>query len=146
MRVEFTKHDRNGRVACEWTATRAKRSTVPGSYMPAGRDIPHDLGQFVVEATVGVADGFWGMIDRGAAFRSTGRKVTKPGRAIIREHRAELDAAEVIAGTHLAEWRNAGSSPVCAALDAAMTQWSELGDGDSIAFEWPSPVGVVSHL
>jgi len=69
MRVEFTKHEKNGRVACAWTATRGKRTEVPGSYMPAGKDIPHDLGQYVVEAATGYADGFWGLIDRGAARR-----------------------------------------------------------------------------
>ena len=105
MRVEFTKHEKNGRVACAWTATRGKRTEVPGSLMPAGKDIPHDLGQYVVEAATGYADGFWGLIDRGATFKSTGRKATRPGRAIIRDHRAELDASEGLAGAHLAAWR-----------------------------------------
>lgn len=141
MRVEFTKHEKNGRVACAWTATRGKRTEVPGSYMPAGKDIPHDLGQYVVEAATGYTDGFWGLIDRGATFKSTGRKSTRPGRAIIRDHRAELDASEGLAGAHLAAWRAGEISDVGGALTVAYDQWQALSPGEHLVFEWPSPAG-----
>jgi len=144
MRVEFTKHEKNGRVACAWTATRGKRTEVPGSYMPAGKDIPHDLGQYVVEAATGYADGFWGLIDRGATFKSTGRKATRPGRAIIRDHRAELDASEGLAGAHLAAWRAGEISDVSDALTVAYDQWQALAPGEHLVFEWPSPAGTVA--
>jgi len=143
MRVEFTKHTKGDRVACSWVATPAKRKGVPGSYMPAGRDLPHDLGQYVVEAAAGIPEGFWGLIDRGATFKSTGRTATKPGRAIIREHRAELDASEVTAGIHIETWRAGGHDEVSPHLDRALEQWRSLEPGGRIVFDWPSPVGTV---
>lgn len=146
MRVEFTKYEKNGRVACMWVATLGRRTEVPGAFMPAGKDIPHDLGQYVVEAAAGVRDGFWGLIERGATFKSTGRKATKPGRAIIREHREELDASEVVAGLHIATWRAGEPGEIATHLDRALAQWRSLAPGEGILVEWPSPVGVVRRL
>ena len=105
MRVEFTSPSERHRL-CGWTAYRGKgeRSVVPGSVMAAGAGLPHDIGQYVVEAATGLRTGFWGLVERGATFKSTGRRITKPGRALIVAHRAELDDAERIAGEHLARW------------------------------------------
>ncbi|MDQ6614797.1 MAG: hypothetical protein M3083_08635 [Actinomycetota bacterium] len=36
----------------------------------------------------------WGLVAQGATFKSTGRKVTRPGQHVIVEHRADLMAAE----------------------------------------------------
>ena len=69
--------------------------------MAAGAGLPHDLAQYVVEATFGVTTGFWGLVARGATFKSTGRRITKPGRALVVAHRASLDAAERLAGEHV---------------------------------------------
>src|SRR4051794_35978222 len=105
MQVTFTRHDAKGRRACSWHATRAKRVRVPGPYMAAGAGLPHDLAQYVVEAAVGFDNGFWGLVARGATFRSTGRKRTKPGRAIIAANRDALDESEQVAAVHLEAWR-----------------------------------------
>ena len=74
----------------------------------------------------------------------TGRKATRPGRAIIRDHRAELDASEGLAGAHLAAWRAGEISDVSDALTVAYDQWQALAPGEHLVFEWPSPAGTVA--
>jgi hypothetical protein len=109
--------------------------------MAVGRRLPHDLAQYVVEAGTGYANGFWGLIAKGATFKSTGRKRTKPGRAVIVEHRAELIDSEVLAGRHLRAWGEEEATPVTEALDAAHDQWQQLLLGERLVFEWPSSHG-----
>ena len=67
MRVDFYKLD-GGRL-CGWVATPPKRRSFQGTTMAAGRDIPHDLGQFVVELALGLQEGFWGLLANGATFK-----------------------------------------------------------------------------
>jgi hypothetical protein len=57
MRVTFLRHETKGRLACSWEALRGKRTRVPGPYMGVGRDLPHDLAQYVVEAAAEVEHG-----------------------------------------------------------------------------------------
>jgi hypothetical protein len=111
--------------------------------MAAGKGIPHDLAQYVVEAATGYRNGFWGLVARGATFKSTGRRRTKPGRAVIAEHRAELAGAETLAGLHLERWKAGDSSIVSNALSRAFCQWGTLSVGERLGFDWPSPVGVI---
>jgi hypothetical protein len=145
VRVEFYKPSEK-RDLCTWQAYRGKRTVVPGPQMAAGKTIPHDLAQYVIEAGTGYANGFWGLLAKGATFKSTGRKRTKPGRAVIVEHRAELMDSEVLAGRHLQEWAAATATPVTQALDAALDQWRQLVLGQRLVFEWPSPHGrIVRH-
>ena len=76
--------------------------------MAGEKGIPHDLAQYVIEAETGYRDGFWELISKGATFKSTGRRRTKPGRAVIADHRDELAGAEKLAlGAPLsvASWR-----------------------------------------
>ena len=142
MRVEFYRDD-EARVA-GWDALRGRRTRVPGSIMALGRgDLSHDLAQYVVEAATGYRNGFWGLLARGATFRSTGRRRTAPGRALIAAHRAELQASEGLAFGHLQAWRAGRASPVTEALDAAAAQFSSLGPGERLVFSWPSCVGEV---
>src|SRR3984957_11184653 len=126
MRVSFVKLDNKGRGGCRWDAVRGKRTKVPGTTMAVGRDIPHDLAQYVIEAATGCRNGFWGLVARGATFKSTGRRRTKPGRAIIAAHRADLAGSEKLAGAHLAAWRAGAQNDVTAALDRAFEQWRQL--------------------
>jgi hypothetical protein len=111
--------------------------------MAGGKGIPHDLAQYVIEAATGYRNGFWHLVAKGATFKSTGRRRTKPGRALIAGHRAELAGAEQQAGLHLARWRAGDASSVSDALDRALSQWNGLGTGQRLAFDWPSPTGVV---
>jgi hypothetical protein len=143
MRVEFYKSDVHGRPQSAWEATRGKRTRVPGTVMAAGKGIPHDLAQYVIEAATGYPHGFWDLVAKGATFKSTGRRTTKPGRAVIAEHRSELAGAEKLAGRHLGLWRAGEDSPVSAALSRAFEQWSELSGHERLTFDWPSPIGVV---
>ena len=142
MQVTFFKPSEKHRL-CAWTAVRGRRTVVPGTVMAAGTGLPHDLAQYVVEATFGVATGFWGLVARGATFKSTGRRVTKPGRAVIVAHRASLDAAERLAGDHVARWQEGRPTEAAAPLSAALDAWQRLQLGDGLAFHWPEPAGVV---
>ena len=142
MRVEFHKPSEKRRL-CAWEAYRGNRTIVPGSTMGVGESIPHDLAQYVIEAATGYQHGFWGLVALGATFKSTGRKRTKPGRAVIAEHRAELIESEALAGEHLTSWAKGESTPVTDALTTAFEQWRELELGDRLVFEWPSPTGVI---
>ena len=111
--------------------------------MAAGKGIPHDLAQYVIEAATGYENGFWDLVAKGATFKSTGRRKTKPGRAVIADHRSELAGAENLAGLHLALWKAGDPSPVSDALSRALEQWNGLSEGDRLVFEWPSSTGVI---
>ena len=123
---------------------RGKRTVAPGSTMAAGKGLPHDLTQYVIEAATGYERGFWGLLAAGATYRSTGRKRTKTGRAVIAENRQALVDSEVLAGAHDLSWRRGDATPVTAALDAALAQWRALAIGERLVFEWPAPSGVVA--
>jgi len=125
-------------------AFRAKRSVVPGTVMGVGSSLPHDVAQYVVEAATGYAHGFWGLLAAGATYKSTGRKVTKPGRAVIVAHRHELVASEVLAGEHLQQWAAGRNTAVTEALATALEQWRQLTMTDRLAFDWPSPHGRIA--
>jgi hypothetical protein len=143
MRVEFFKPSEK-HALCAWEAFRGKRTVVPGTVMAAGASLAHDLAQYVIEAATRYENGFWGLLARGATFKSTGRKVTKPGRALIVAHRAELASAEALAGEHLHRWAAGAATPVTRALDEALGQWRELAPAERFVFEWPSPDGRVT--
>lgn len=146
MRVEFFKLERNGRHYVRWEAVRGKRTRIPGTTMAGQKHLPHDLLQYVVEAACHFEDGFWGLLARGATFKSTGRKVTKPGRALIAAHRQGLAQAEALAGLHGAAWLAGEHSPVADTLDRARDDWETLSLGDRLVFAWPSACGTVRHL
>jgi hypothetical protein len=122
-----------------WEAIRGKNTRVPGATMALGRgDLPHDLLQLIVEATVGINDGFWACVAQGATFRSTGRKRTRPGRAIIAAHRQGLAEAERVVGAHVYAKKSAQPTPAREALDRFDALWRSLDDGDSLRVEWPT--------
>jgi hypothetical protein len=140
VQVAFRVQDARKRI-CRWDAVRGKRTRVPGAVMGYGNGPPHDLVQYVVEAATNYEHGFWGLVARGATFKSTGRRRTKPGRALIAAHRSDLASSEVLAGVHVAEWRAGKHTPVTAALDRALRQWRALGPDEVLVFDWPSPIG-----
>jgi hypothetical protein len=109
--------------------------------MAVGRDIPHDLAQYVIEAAAGYHNGFWDLVAKGATFKSTGRRRTKPGRAVIAEHREDLAWSERLAGLHLHLWKAGQTGPVTSALDRAFTQWHVLQRGQRLVFDWPCAEG-----
>lgn len=140
MQVEFYRND-EARVT-GWDAVRGKRTRIPGTVMALGRgDIGHDLAQYVIEAATGYTAGFWGLLAEGATFKSTGRRRTPQGRALIVEHRAELRDAEVLAGMHLMSWQRGDVNEVTTALQQASEQFRGLRPGERLRFEWPSAYG-----
>lgn len=136
--MEVTFYKLVERRISAWEAVRGKRTRVPGSTMALGRgDLPHDLVQLIVEATLGLDDGFWGSVAAGATFKSTGRKRTKPGRDVIRRNKVALDASEHIAGAHVRRWASGEETPVAAQLDRFAARWDGLDDGDGLVVTWP---------
>jgi len=135
MQVAFYKVD-DGRL-CSWVAAPPKRKPFQGTTMASGRDLPHDLAQLVVEATLGLQHGFWGLLANGATFRSVvGRRRTQPGQHLIRVHRKALNATEHIANAHVTAWRTGRSTPARAALDAMYDRWRALPVGEELCVDW----------
>jgi hypothetical protein len=104
--------------------------------MAAGGDIPHDLSTFVIETALQIDRGFWGCVAEGATFRSLRRKRTEQGRAVIRRHRHELDAAERRVNAIYFAWRRGEPTPASEALDATLTEWRRVPDGGELVFQW----------
>jgi hypothetical protein len=111
--------------------------------MAAQKNLPHDLLQYVVEAASGFEEGFWGLLARGATFKSTGRKSTKPGRALIAAHRPGLARAEALAEMYRRAWMAGEQNPVTGALHRTKDTWDCIGVDDRLVFEWPSAKGTV---
>jgi hypothetical protein len=145
VRVEFEKPEDKGRPRCVWRAVRGKRTRIPGTTTGVRQGLPHDLAQYVIEAATGCESGFWGCLEKGATFKSTGRRRTRPGRAVIAAHRDDLDASEQLASAHLAAWHRGDRTAVAAALDVALEQWRAIGPGERLVFAWPSPTGLVER-
>ena len=137
MQVTFFKvHD--GRL-CGWKAAPPRRRRFQGTTMASGRDLPHDLAQFVVEATLDLHHGFWGLLANGATFQSVvGRRRTQPGRQLIHVHRAALNATEHVVNAHVAAWRTGASTPAAPALDAMYARWKALPIGEELRVDWPT--------
>jgi hypothetical protein len=134
MQVGFSKVD-EGRL-CAWTATCPKRRLLQGTTMASGRDLPHDLAQFVVESTLGLHHGFWGLLANGATFESVRRRRTKPGQQVIRRHHGALMATERVVNAHVTAWRTGTTTPAGSALDAMPARWRALPVGEELRAEW----------
>ena len=135
MQVEFYKVD-EGRL-CAWVAAPPKRRPFQGTTMAAGRDLPHDLAQFVIETALGLRRGFWGLLANGATFKSVpGRRLTRPGQAVVRAHREALYATEGLVNAHFAAWRKGVATAVGPALDVMYARWLALPVGERLRVEW----------
>ena len=123
-----------------WEAVRTKGGRVRGGYMPIGRGrIPHDLGHMATEAHFGITDGFWGLLARGATFdQGTQQRRTRPGRQLIRDNKAGLDAAEALGNEHHFAWRDGRPTPVAATFDRLERLWDALPDGGTLTIRWPT--------
>ncbi len=122
-----------------WDAVRAKRIHIPGATMALGRGgLPHDLVQMIVEASLGVDRGFWGSVAAGATFKSTGRKRTRPGRAVISFNRQTIAEAEGIVAEHLFRWQHDIATPTAPNFDELSRRWDRLTDGEGLTVEWPT--------
>jgi hypothetical protein len=123
-----------------WEAVRVKGGRVRGGHMPIGRGrIPHDLGHMATEAHFAITDGFWGLLARGATFdHGTHQRRTRPGRQLIRDNKAGLDAAEALGNEHHFAWRDGKPTPVAPAFDRLARLWDALPDGGTLTLRWPT--------
>jgi hypothetical protein len=136
-----TFHKVAGRSPCAWwEAVRTTRGRCRGGYMPIGRGrIPHDLGHMATEAHFGIRDGFWGLLARGATFNhGTQQRPTRPGRQLIRDHRAGLQVAEHLGNHHHGAWVNGLPTPVGAAFDRLAARWEATPDSGIMTIHWPT--------
>ena len=122
-----------------WEALRGERTRVPGTPMALGRGgLPHDLVQMIVEGTLCIENGFWGSVAAGATFKSTGRKRTRPGRAVIAANRKRIADAEGVVGMHYSLWQANEPTPTAPRFDEVSRVWAELGDRGELTMEWPT--------
>jgi hypothetical protein len=141
MEVVFYKED-DGRL-CGWRATPPHRRRFQGTTMASGRDLPHDLAQFVVEDALGLEHGFWGLLAKGATFKSVpGRRRTQPGQEIVRAHREDLDDVERVVNAHVTAWRTGAVTPAAPALESMLARWRALRGGEELRLVWPARPGV----
>ena len=141
LTVTFHKVDgRNGSPLAWWEAVRQTRGRIRGGYMPIGRGrIPHDLGHMATEAHLGIRDGFWGLLARGATFEhGTQQRRTRPGRQLIRDHRAALEAAEAIGNEHHFAWVAGQPTVLAPTFDRLGRLWDAIPDGGSLTVHWPT--------
>jgi len=134
MTITFRRHGR----ACAWTALRPPRTVVPGPTMAAGGDLPHDLYHYVIEAALGIEFGFWGCVSHGATFKTLGRKRTPQGNAVVDRHREDLAEAEQRVNDVYFDWRAGRRTPVDRELDAMLSRWRELAEGEELVLDWLS--------
>jgi hypothetical protein len=136
MASDLTVRFEKGASGCRIEARRRTGKPFPVSTMGGATGLPHDLVTFVVERELGLDGGFFNLTAHGAIFRSSRRRFTKPGRALIAAHRADLDEAERTVNTTAYAWRDGRATPANAALDAAAAAWSGLAVGESIELVW----------
>jgi hypothetical protein len=108
--------------------------------MPIGRhSIPHDLIHLAAEAHLGVDDGVWGLLARGATYRrGTDRRPTRTGRAIVRDHRDGLHRAEHLGNEHGWRWQQGLPTPVTPTFDRLAAAWAALPVGGALVVRWPT--------
>ena len=136
MASDLTVRFEKGARGCRVEAWRRTGKPFPVSTMGGATGLPRDLVTFVVERELGLDGGFFNLTAHGAIFRSSRRRFTKPGRALIVAHRADLDEAERTVNTTASAWRDGRPTPANAALDEAAAAWSDLAVGESIELVW----------
>lgn len=94
--------------------------------------------QVTIERTLGIRDGFWGLLAHGGWFPSVpGRRPTPQGRAIVRAHYAALVSVEGTVNRHYLAWQRGEATPLKPALDAMYARWLAVRNGERLALEWP---------
>ncbi|MFJ9641697.1 hypothetical protein ACWEPM_35750 [Streptomyces sp. NPDC004244] len=122
---------------------------------PTGPTMPHDLVHAVVETALGIDDGFWGAMARGATFQ--GFETTAPGRhrrsglKVLRRGGDAVLAAELSVNWAYRVWRGlstqgrgVGSPPLGPdalartgpRLDAAAARWAAVPEGGELVWRW----------
>ena len=140
MTVRFEKTSTN---QCLVTAWARDRKPFPVSHMAGASRIPHDLATFVIEQQLSLAGGFFNLVAHGAVFRSSGRRITRPGRAVIVANRAALDEAERAVNEVQSQWEANLPTRSGLCLTEADERWRALDPGAGFELAWqrlPLPV------
>ncbi|MGW0184699.1 hypothetical protein ACWDV7_02950 [Streptomyces sp. NPDC003362] len=124
---------------------------------PVGPNMPHDLVHAVVETALGIDDGFWGAMARGATFQ--GFELLTPGRhrrsgmKVLRRGGDAVMAAELSVNWAYRVWRGlstegrgVGPAPLDSdalartlpRLNAAATCWATVPQGGELLWRWGS--------
>ncbi|WP_418960481.1 hypothetical protein [Streptomyces tritici] len=122
---------------------------------PVGPTMPHDLVHAVVETALGIDDGFWGAMARGATFE--GFELVTPGRhrrsglKVLRRGGDAVMAAELAVNWAYRVWRGlptqgrgVGPAPLDEEslartgppLDAAGARWAAVPVGGQLLWRW----------
>ncbi len=122
---------------------------------PVGPSMPHDLVHAVVETALGVDDGFWGAMARGATFQGfapvTPGRHRRSGMKVLRRGGDAVMAAELSVNWAYRVWRGlpvegrgVGPAPLDAQalartgprLDAAAARWAAVPEGGELVWRW----------
>lgn len=133
LTVRFEKTDTN---QCVVTARSRDRKPFAVSHMAGALRIPHDLATFVIERELSIAGGFFNLIAHGAVFHSSGRRVTRSGRALIIANRAALEDAERIVHETQSLWSRHLPTVAGPALTEADDRWRALDPGGGFDLTW----------
>jgi hypothetical protein len=133
MTVRFEKTRTN---QCQVTAWAHDRKPFTVSHMAGVSRIPHDLATFVIERELSIGGGFFNLLAHGAVFRSSGRRTTRPGRAVIAANRTALDEAERTVNHVNDLWARRLPTPAGPQLTDADEQWRGLDPGAAFEVAW----------
>lgn len=152
MQIHFTKLPGNRH---EITVVGRRGPDVKLPARETGPSIPHDLAHAAVEQALGLADGFWAAIDKGATFEGfqplhRGRHKRSGLKPLRRYGDAALPAEFAVSWAHRV-WsgqrtagRGLGDCPLSddelaralVALDAARDRWNALREGETLVWTW----------
>jgi hypothetical protein len=137
LTVTFVRHrERRDRIFVE----REDGSQLGWSFPSYGDRLPHDLCHLVVEHALGITDGFWGLVERGADVALVDNEATlvRDGTPLVESDvdfsgllRAE-DAVALMSGTSGAEVPAGQYESVRARLSELTEEWCDLDDGGAI--------------
>ena len=118
--------------------------------VPVGHFLPHDLMHAAVERSLGLDDGFWGAVARGAAFGDAAPGGNGGGKKALSRGGSGAMDAEIKVNAAYRAWR--GLPPrdgrasdllseeelfrACKAIEAAAEQWENTREGESLVWNW----------
>jgi hypothetical protein len=160
LQATFVRHrERRDRIY----VTRQDGTAIFWDFPTYGDRLPHDLVHLVVESELGIANGFWGLVDQGVQVSLIDNQSTlvRHGRPLVEQPGIDLsdlvraeNAVAHLGSTGPAEEGAGGASPTMVAkarqrLDDLGRQWRDLADGTAITLtfghhdEQPGPASRV---
>jgi hypothetical protein len=141
LTVTFVRHrDRRDRIYVE----RQDGSQLSWTFPTYGDRLPHDLCHLVVERDLGIDDGFWGLVARGADVALVRNEATlvRDGNPLVKSgvdfsglQRAE-DAVARLSGMASSEGPGVHDESVRARLAELTEEWRNLDDGGAITLSF----------